>query len=75
MCMFFLMSELLDFPVSLDLCNSCDTLPCSFSWPNEYMEVSYFPSVAFLKTGILQNFGDKISMNIALSSTFWHYLL
>ena len=48
-----LMSEILDFPVSLDLYNSLDTLL-------DNLVVSCFPNLAFYKTRTLKNSCRKL---------------
>ena len=55
------MAGTLDFPFSPDLHNS---------WLVEYVAVSNFPKLVFLKTGIPKN--SKTLANMLLSSLFWH---
>ena len=70
-----LLSEILIFPVFLDLCDSFGTL---LVFVHGFMNNSLiinccklFSKVVFLKPVILKNFCDTISTNMPLSSTFW----
>ena len=55
------MSQILAVPVFLELYKSCDTLFVCFHGLMDIWQLSYFPNLAFLKTGILKNLCDNIS--------------
>ena len=65
------MSEILDFPASLELYSAFDTLFVCF---HGLMNTKIFSKVGFLKTGILKNSKVFLSKNVREHSAFMYVL-